>query len=139
MEKPLAELIADSAVDVVLHPADGATHGATEYDLSGTIVTGVEFDSRRVVPGSLFCCLRGGTVDGHDFAATAVQQGAVALVVDHPLDLAPHLAVPQLVAADSRFDRWRFGGQGSALSDVEKRGFGIFSGKGRCTVCHRVA
>ena len=98
MEKPLAELIADSAVDVVLHTADGAT----EYDLSGTIVTGVEFDSRRVVTGSLFCCLRGGTVDGHDFAAAAVQQGAVALVVDHPLDLAPHLAVPQLVAADSR-------------------------------------
>lgn len=43
-----------------------------------------------------------------------------------------------LVAADSRFDRWRFGGQGAALNDVEKIGFGIFSGKGRCTVCHLV-
>jgi cytochrome c peroxidase len=43
-----------------------------------------------------------------------------------------------LVAADSHFDRWRFGGQGSALNDVEKMGFGIFSGKGRCTVCHLV-
>ena len=43
-----------------------------------------------------------------------------------------------LVVADSRFDRWRFGGQGSALSDVEKLGFGIFSGRGRCTVCHLV-
>ena len=43
-----------------------------------------------------------------------------------------------LVSADSRFDRWRFGSQGSALSDVEKLGFGIFSGKGRCTVCHLV-
>jgi cytochrome c peroxidase len=43
-----------------------------------------------------------------------------------------------LVSADSRFDRWRFGSQGSALSDVEKLGFGVFSGKGRCTVCHLV-
>lgn len=43
-----------------------------------------------------------------------------------------------LVAADSRFDRWRFGGQGSALSDEEKLGFSVFSGKGRCTVCHLV-
>jgi cytochrome c peroxidase len=43
-----------------------------------------------------------------------------------------------LVAADSRFDRWRFGGQGSALSDMEKLGFSIFSGKGRCTSCHLV-
>ena len=43
-----------------------------------------------------------------------------------------------LVSADSRFDRWRYGGQGSALNDVEQRGFRIFSGKGRCTVCHLV-
>ena len=43
-----------------------------------------------------------------------------------------------LTAADSRFDRWRYGGQGAALSEVEKRGFGIFSGKGRCTFCHLV-
>lgn len=43
-----------------------------------------------------------------------------------------------LVVADSRFDRWRFGGQGSALSDVEKLGYSLFSGKGRCTVCHLV-
>lgn len=43
-----------------------------------------------------------------------------------------------LVAADSRFDRWRYGGQSSALSDLEQKGFRIFTGKGRCTVCHLV-
>ncbi len=43
-----------------------------------------------------------------------------------------------LVAADSRFDRWRYRGQGAALSDVEQAGFRIFSGKGRCAVCHLV-
>ncbi len=43
-----------------------------------------------------------------------------------------------LVAADSRFDRWRYRGQGAALSDVEQAGFRIFSGKGRCTTCHLV-
>lgn len=43
-----------------------------------------------------------------------------------------------LVAADSRFDRWRYGGQNSALSDEEKFGFRLFSGKGRCTTCHLV-
>lgn len=41
-----------------------------------------------------------------------------------------------LVAADSRFDRWRYGSQGSALSDLEQQGWRIFSGKGRCTTCH---
>ena len=43
-----------------------------------------------------------------------------------------------LVSADSRFDHWRYGGQGSALSDVEQLGLRIFSGKGRCNVCHLV-
>lgn len=47
-----------------------------------------------------------------------------------------------LVSADSRFDRWRYGGvnggRAAALSDLEQLGFRIFSGKGRCTVCHLV-
>jgi cytochrome c peroxidase len=41
-----------------------------------------------------------------------------------------------LVAGDSRFDRWRFAGDASAMSQVEKLGFRIFEGKGRCTACH---
>jgi cytochrome c peroxidase len=43
-----------------------------------------------------------------------------------------------LVAANSRFDRWRFGGDGTALSAEEQLGLRIFSGKGRCVVCHLV-
>lgn len=44
-----------------------------------TRVTGpVVIDSRRVEPGSLFVCLQGEHVDGHDFAARAVTAGAVA-------------------------------------------------------------
>ena len=43
-----------------------------------------------------------------------------------------------LVAADSRFDRWRYGGNPKALDENEKRGFEIFVGKGRCAQCHLV-
>jgi cytochrome c peroxidase len=43
-----------------------------------------------------------------------------------------------LVAGDSRFDRWRFGSDASALSDVEKRGFELFVGKAGCAACHLV-
>jgi cytochrome c peroxidase len=43
-----------------------------------------------------------------------------------------------LVAADSRFDRWRYGGDSGALSSQEQSGFGIFTGKGRCAACHLV-
>ncbi len=43
-----------------------------------------------------------------------------------------------LVSADSRFDRWRFGADASALTDLEQRGFAVFSGKGQCATCHRI-
>ena len=43
-----------------------------------------------------------------------------------------------LVAADSRFDRWRYGGDKKALSASEQAGFAVFAGKGRCIACHSV-
>lgn len=43
-----------------------------------------------------------------------------------------------LVSADSRFDRWRFGGQANALTPQEQRGLALFVGKARCASCHRV-
>lgn len=61
--------------------------------------TGVQSDSRKVGPGDLFLCVRGLVVDGHRFAAKAVEQGAAALVVEEPLPL----DVPMLVVKDVRF------------------------------------
>ena len=57
-----------------------------EYRLiSGSLdkeIASVEFDSRKVINGSLFVCVKGFTVDGHTFAAKAAAQGASALVID---------------------------------------------------------
>ena len=58
----------------------------------------VTHDSKQVVPGSLFCCVRGTTFDGHDFAGDAVAAGATAVVVDHALAM----EIPQLVVSDVR-------------------------------------
>jgi cytochrome c peroxidase len=43
-----------------------------------------------------------------------------------------------LIAGDSRFDRWRFGGEAAALSEVERQGFALFAGKARCIACHAI-
>jgi UDP-N-acetylmuramoyl-L-alanyl-D-glutamate--2,6-diaminopimelate ligase len=61
-------------------------------------VSALAYDNRRVGPGTVFFCVRGFTRDGHDFAADAVRRGAVALVVDHPLEI----AVAQVVVEDVR-------------------------------------
>src|SRR5580765_5958463 len=61
-------------------------------------VTGLAYDARAVEPGFLFFCVPGSRADGHEFAADAVAGGAVALVVERPLEV----AVPQLVLADAR-------------------------------------
>jgi UDP-N-acetylmuramoyl-L-alanyl-D-glutamate--2,6-diaminopimelate ligase len=56
------------------------------------------YDARAVVPGALFFAVPGERADGHDFAAEAVERGAVAAVVERRLDL----SVPQVVVRDSR-------------------------------------
>jgi UDP-N-acetylmuramoyl-L-alanyl-D-glutamate--2,6-diaminopimelate ligase len=66
--------------------------------LAPTEILDLAYDARAAGPGALFFCVRGMRADGHDFAPQAVEHGAVALVVERPLDL----SVPQLVVADSR-------------------------------------
>ncbi len=61
-------------------------------------IADLAYDARAAGPGSLFFCVPGTRSDGHDFAAEAVANGAVAVVVERPLEL----AVPQLVVADAR-------------------------------------
>ena len=69
------------------------------------------YDARTVTPGAVFFCVPGRQADGHDFAADALERGAVALVVERPLDVdAPQVVVPDArtamaVAADEFFER----------------------------------
>ncbi|TFE31732.1 UDP-N-acetylmuramoyl-L-alanyl-D-glutamate--2,6-diaminopimelate ligase [Cohnella luojiensis] len=61
-------------------------------------IHGLESDSRKVKPGSLFFCLPGHTVDGHDYAAKAIEMGAAALVTARELPI----GATQLIVPDTR-------------------------------------
>ena len=61
-------------------------------------VTGISADSRSVVPGNWYVAVRGSQADGHRFAASAVERGASAIVVEERLPL----AVPQVLVRDGR-------------------------------------
>ena len=58
----------------------------------------VAVDPAKVRAGTLFVCIEGFGVDGHDFAAEAVENGAVAVVAERRLDL----EVPQVVVPNAR-------------------------------------
>ncbi|MFO7648092.1 UDP-N-acetylmuramoyl-tripeptide--D-alanyl-D-alanine ligase [Halomonas campaniensis] len=66
----------------------------TEDLAIGEIVT----DTRRLAPGSLFVALRGERFDAHDFLGQAREAGAVAALVERPVDD----PLPQLEVADTR-------------------------------------
>ncbi|MEU4832767.1 UDP-N-acetylmuramoyl-tripeptide--D-alanyl-D-alanine ligase [Streptosporangium sp. NPDC023615] len=55
----------------------------------------VVIDSRAVEPGALFVAIKGERADGHDFAARAVEAGAVAVLASRPV------GVPAVVVADT--------------------------------------
>lgn len=63
-----------------------------------TIATGAAADSRLVVPGDLFVAISGERVDGHDYAQTAFDSGAVAVLAQRPVD-GPAILVEDPVAA----------------------------------------
>jgi UDP-N-acetylmuramoyl-L-alanyl-D-glutamate--2,6-diaminopimelate ligase len=67
---------------------------------AGLEITGLAYDNRAAEPGTLFFCVPGFTRDGHDFAQDAIARGAVALVVERPLNLdVPEIRVPSVRAA----------------------------------------
>lgn len=43
-----------------------------------------------------------------------------------------------LLAGDSAFDRWRYGGDPEALPATARRGFALFTGRAGCSSCHLV-
>ena len=72
----------------------------TEHKLLGQDVEvgELQYNSRKVKAGDVFCCIVGTFADGHAYAAQAVEQGAAALVVERELPL----AVPQVLVPNTR-------------------------------------
>ncbi len=71
-------------------------------------IAGVEYDSRRTGPGSLFLAMQGGTTDGNRYIGKAVEQGATAVVTDSAAAFAetarrfPQIAVAEVPAGGGR-------------------------------------
>jgi len=68
--------------------------GVLPADCGVTLVTE---DSRKVIPGCVFVCVRGKNFDGHSFAQQAIEQGAACVVAQRDTGVSP-----QIIVGDTR-------------------------------------
>jgi UDP-N-acetylmuramoyl-L-alanyl-D-glutamate--2,6-diaminopimelate ligase len=61
---------------------------------SSQVVTGIEYDSRRVRPGAVFVAMKGGSTDGNRFVDKAIAAGALGIITDSS-QIFDHLLVYQ--------------------------------------------
>lgn len=68
-----------------------------EDQFEGLVLQGIEIDHRNIRKGDLFVCIKGFTVDGHDFAKQAVKNGAIAIVAEKKIDV----EIPTIIVNDT--------------------------------------
>ena len=62
-------------------------------------ISGISYNSKTNKKGDIFICLTGEYADGHEYAKNAIENGAVALLVEHGVDAGK---IPQVVVSSTR-------------------------------------
>ena len=70
--------------------------GTTDIDVSAVI-----YDSRKVVPGSMFICIVGANSAGHDYIPDVIEKGAACLIVSKELSDIPALKKTDAGSSDT--------------------------------------
>src|SRR5690625_3027185 len=59
----------------------------TNQNIDEIQVNGLKMDHRKIEAGDIFVCIKGFTVDGHDFAKQAIVNGATVIIAEKELKL----------------------------------------------------
>ncbi len=100
--------------------------------LSGNFA-GISIDSRSLQPGNLFIAIQGEHLDGHQFIPEAIQKGASALVVKHPV---AH-PLPQFIVKDTDTAFATLAAQWRSQFDIPF--IGVTGSNGKTTVKNMIA
>ena len=122
----LSELI-DRTPEVTVRATINGVGGAAAE------IHSLAIDSRHIREGALFCCSPGEHSNGHDFAAQAVDSGAVAILVDHVLS---ERRVPQVVVDSTRIAAGYLAATLSQRPSDHLRLVGITGTNGKTTTAH---
>ena len=99
-------------------------------------ISGISYNSKTTKKGDIFVCLTGEYTDGHEYAQSAVDNGAVALLVEHKVETVGN--IPQVVVKSTRHQ----------IADIADRFYsspskginliGITGTNGKTTVTHLI-
>lgn len=84
------------SINEIMDVTGGKPYSIRSYDRK-IPMSSIFSDTRNVIPGGVFVALKGELFDGHDFAAQAVEQGAVCAITERTL-----LDVPSIVVKSTR-------------------------------------
>lgn len=105
-------------------------------DFKNVEISGISYNSKTTKKGDIFVCLSGEYADGHEYAQSAVENGAAALLVERKVELNVH--IPQVIVSSTRHK----------IADIASRFYsdpsyglnliGITGTNGKTTVTHLI-
>ena len=107
--------------------------GEMEKEISDII-----YDSRKVEKDTVFVCMVGAVVDGHDFVEDAVKKGASALVVEHAVEVDIPESCTVLQVEDARYALAIMSAAFFGHPDRELTTIGLTGTKGKTTTTYMI-
>lgn len=99
-------------------------------------ITELVNDSRKVVSGSVFVCISGAVVDGHDFIEDVVAKGAIAVIAEREVEVPEGVTV--IVVKDTRYALALTAASFFGYPAEELKVIGITGTKGKTTTTYMV-
>ena len=116
-----------------LQLSDIATAVQGELIGADIAVNGVSIDTRTLQAGDLYLAIKGKQFDGHDFVDKAQQAGAIAILVEKPINT----PLPQIIVSDSRLALAQLAGFWRQQLSVKV--VGVTGSNGKTTVKEMIA
>ena len=95
---------------------------------------GISYNSRNTNPNDIFVCLMGEHVDGHEYAEEAIDNGAIACIVERRLNLdVPQIVVPSTEEMLAKISSEYYGNPSRKVNII-----GVTGTNGKTTVTHLI-